>query len=192
MRNHQDSGSRSIVAILSFGALVFILVTVSLYTLWQQQTKEDTYFSSRENLAFQEIVAVKNIRRQAAEEFINAVVNCIHPANLRGNSLTEQQVNDRVTMVTDNFNTCDDKHTRWTFEPPCTLKLNKLSHELRAEVKLGDLVMCNDTIAANIFSALDHCTVTSNPVQCLVNAVIESPDVKKEIEKSVEIQAISR
>jgi hypothetical protein len=200
MRNHQDSGFRSIVAIMSFGALIFIVVIVSLYTLWGQQTEEDTYFSSQENLVFQEILAVKNIRRQAAEEFINAVLSCIHH-KLQGESLTEAQVNERVMMATKNFNrtkdgeqeyTCENNHAHWTFEPPCALKLDKLAYGMRPGVNLGDLTICNDTIAKGIFLAVDHCRETRNLVQCLDNSLIESPDLKKEIDKPVDIQLISR
>ena len=75
----------------------FYVVLFSLYIFFQR-TQNDPFFFSEENFAFQEIMAVKNIRRETAEDFVVAVVNCISPPILPG-----QILNGAASKLTRNY-----------------------------------------------------------------------------------------
>ena len=195
MGNNQDPSFRGIIIITISGVLVSIVVLFSIY-ISLQQAQNDPYFSSEENVAYQKIIAVKNIRREIAEEFIAAVVNCISPPILPGQILTEQQVNERVTTAIENSNTknekCENnKNPHLTFELPCKLKINKSSYNMGVEINLGFVSICKNTIAKSILSTINSCTTSSKFTACLVSSVLANDDVKKEIDKPVESQAIT-
>ncbi|HET6374441.1 MAG TPA: hypothetical protein VFF88_00180, partial [Methylocella sp.] len=78
MSTQQETGGRGIFTILSFGILASSVVVFSIYIFFARR-QGDIYFTSQENLAFQEIVAIKNVRSQIAGEFVNSVLHCISP-----------------------------------------------------------------------------------------------------------------
>jgi hypothetical protein len=197
LSNHQDAGSRGVIAIAVAGILVSLIVLFSIYRYFERG-EGDAYFASQENLTFQEIVAVKNLRRQIAEEFVSGVVNCIDPPLLPGQVLTEQQVSEIVTTAIENYSAsnntnnrkCQNKNSYWTFETPCSIKIIKSPLGLSDAVKLGGLTICKTPIIASIHSGLDHCkasTTSNSLLECLVNSIMENNDIKNEIDKSVEI-----
>ncbi len=181
------------------GALSSLVILYAIH-LFFQRSQGDPFFASEEYMVFRESIAVKNIRRDIAEEFVGAVVNCISPPILPGQSLTEQQVNERVmtaleTNAASKENTkkqkCVNNNPHWTFELPCKLTINSSPYKLRAEVKLGDINICETAIATGMRSSMGGCSVSTNFPACLVSSVLANDDVKKEIDKPVEIQAIN-
>jgi hypothetical protein len=194
MRANQDPGRRDIIVVATIGAISSLIVIFSAFLFFQRR-QGDPYFASEVNLAFQQISAVKKIRRDIAEEFVATVVNCISPPILPGDSLTEQQVKERVTAAIENYSgsnenrnsqKCEASNTgNWTFEAPCTISITESSYQLGGEVNLGELVICNAAIAAGITHALTVCGTPSTFLACLVNSVLMHDDVKKEIDKPV-------
>jgi hypothetical protein len=197
LRFHQDPGFRDIVVITTIGAISIIIVLFSV-TLFFQRRQSDPYFASKENLVFQQITTAKKIRRDIAEEFVDSVVNCISPPIGPGESLTERQVRERVTAAMENYSAannntktkkCDNnKNINWTFEAPCTIRINKSSYQLGGEINLGDIIICYTAIATGIVHALSICSTPGTFRACLVNSVLMDDDVKKEIDKPVERQ----
>ncbi|MGH6796681.1 MAG: hypothetical protein ACREC0_08265, partial [Methylocella sp.] len=110
-----------------------------------------------------------------------------------------QQVNERVMAALENSaaskeNTnnrkCENKNPHWTFELPCKLTINRSPYLLRGEVKLGDINICETAIATSIRSSAGSCATSPDFPACLVRSVLANEDVKKVIDKPVEIQAI--
>jgi hypothetical protein len=197
LRFHQDPGFRDIVVITTIGAISIIIVLFSI-SLFFQRRQSDPYFASKENLVFQQISAVRKIRRDIAEEFVDAVMNCISPPMAPGESLTERQVRERVTAAMENYSAAD-KNTKtqkcgnnlnrnWTFEAPCTIRITKSSYQLGGEINLGDIIICNAAISTGIVHALSKCDTPSTFLACVVNSVLMDDDVKKQIDKPVETQ----
>ncbi|HET6375888.1 MAG TPA: hypothetical protein VFF88_07540 [Methylocella sp.] len=179
------------------GILIAFAILFSIYRYFERQSA-DSYFASQENLNFQEIVAVKNLRRQAAEEFVNGVIRCIHPSLSPGLLLTEQQVGEAVSAAIENYGVsnssvnqnCQNKNAYWTFELPCTIKINKSPFGLREAVKLGGLTICKEFIAKSLHSALGSCNKALPPgshAACLVNSIMQNSDLEAEIDKGVEV-----
>jgi hypothetical protein len=196
---NQDQSSRGIIILIACCGVLSSLAVLYAINLFSQRSQGDPFFASEEIMVFKESNAVKNIRRDIAEEFVGAVVNCISPPILPGQSLTEQQVNERVMAVLENSaasngnakeQKCGNKNSHWTFELPCKLTINRSPYKLRAEVKLGYINICETAIATSIRSSIGSCAST-NFSACLVSSVLANDDVKKEIDKPVEIQAIN-
>jgi hypothetical protein len=197
LSNHQDAGFRGVVAIGVAGILVSLIVLFSIYRFFERG-EGDAYFASQENLTFQEIVAVKNLRRQIAEEFVSGVVNCIDPPLLPGHVPTEQQVSEIVTTAIENYSAsnntnnkqCQNKHSYWTFEMPCSITIINSPLGLSGVAKLGGLTICKTPIITGIHSGLGRCktsTTSNSLMDCLVKSIMENNDIKNEIDKSVEI-----
>jgi hypothetical protein len=199
MNANQDQSSRGVIIIIAcFGVLSSLAVLYAI-NIFFQRSQGDPFFASEEYLIFKESMAVKDIRRNIAEEFVGAMVNCISPPILPGQSLTEQQVNERVMAAWENYaapnenkknQKCENKNPHWTFELPCKLTINRSPYKLRAEVKLGYINICETAIATSIRSSIGSCASANFP-GCLVSSVLANDDVKKEIDKPVEIQAIN-
>jgi hypothetical protein len=199
MNANQDQSSRGVIIIIAcFGVLSSLAVLYAI-NIFFQRSQGDPFFASEEYLIFKESMAVKDIRRNIAEEFVGAMVNCISPPILPGQSLTEQQVNERVMAALENYaasngnakdQKCENKNPHWTFELPCKLTINRAPYKLRAEVKVGYINICGTAIATSIRSSIGSCASTNFPA-CLVSSVLANDDVKKEIDKPVEIQAIN-
>lgn len=195
MSNPQDPGL-GIVAIAILGSLVSLAILFSIYRYFERQ-QDDPYFASQENLNFQEIVAVKSLRRQVAEEFVSRVINCAQPSLPPQPPLTEQQVNESVAAAFEDFSAsegtsrkCNTQSSYWTFERPCSIKINKSPFGLREAVKLGELVICRDSIARSLHSALDSCRSSLSPgryLECLASSIVDNDEIKNEINKSVDI-----
>ena len=197
MSNHQDTGSRGVILILA-GWLIVATATISgIYLISQRKESGDPYFASRENLAFHEIVTVKNIRRQIAEDFVTHVVKCISPPLSPGEVLTEQQVNERVRTSIENYSRatedtknhkCEARHPNWTFEAPCGIKINKSSsYGLSDAVNLGELTICQNVIASSLHTALGSCTNSSTFSACLVDSIMSNAEIRDQIDKTAEI-----
>lgn len=199
MRDNQESSARVLI-IACCGLLSSLVVLFSLH-LFFQRSQGDPFFASEEYMLFKERNAVKNIRMEVTEEFVGTVVGCISPQILPGQSLTEQQINERVMAVLDNYSEsreitknkkCENnKSQHWTFALPCKLTINRSPYQLRTEVKLDDMNICQTVIVASIRSAVGRCTESSNFSACLVSSVLANDEVKKEIDKPVEIQAVN-
>ncbi|MGH6812228.1 MAG: hypothetical protein ACREDM_07760 [Methylocella sp.] len=199
MTTNQDTSSRGIIILIACCGVLSSLGVLYAINLFFQRSQGDPFFASEEYLVFKESITVKNIRRDIAEEFVRAVVNCISPPIVPGQNLTEQQVNERVMTALENYavtnkNTknqkCKNKNPHWTFELPCKLTINRSPFKLRAEVKLGDINICKTTIVISIRSSTGSCTASTNFQACLVRSVLANDDVRKDIEKPVEIRAI--
>jgi hypothetical protein len=194
LRFNQDPGFRDFVVIMTIGAISILIVLLSIYLFFQRR-QNDSYFTSKENLLFQQITAVKKIRRDIAEEFVDAVVNCISPPIAPGESLTARQVGERVTTAMENFSVANEntkshkcentKNRHWTFEAPCTIRITKSSYQFGGEINLGDVIICATAIATGIVHALSVCSTPGTFRVCLVNSVLMNDDVKKEIDKPV-------
>jgi len=200
MSANQDQSSRRIIVIIACSGVLSSLVVLYSIHLFFQRSRGDPFFASEDYMVFKESLAVKTIRREVAEEFAGAVVNCISPPILPGQSMTEQQVNERVMTALENYassnkNTinkkCENRNLHWTFESPCKLTINRSPYRLRAAVKLGDLNICGTALATSIRSSTGSCAASPNFSACLVSSILANDDVKKEIDKSVEIQAIN-
>jgi hypothetical protein len=197
LRTDQDSSFTGIVVITTIAALSIIIVLFSVYLFFQRR-ENDPYFASKENLVFQQITAVKKIRRDIAEEFVDAVMNCVSPPIAPGESLTERQVRERVTVAMENYSATNEntkpqgcennKNRSWTFEAPCTISITKASYQLGGGINLGDITICAGALAAGITHALTICSTPNTFLACLVNSVLMNDDVKKEIDKPVEHQ----
>jgi hypothetical protein len=192
----QDQSSRGIIMLIACCGALSSLVVLYAITLFYQRSQGDPFFASEEYLVFKESLAVKDIRRDVAEEFVGTMVNCISPPILPGQSLTEQQVNERVMAAWENYtasneNTknqkCKNKNPHWTFDLPCKLTINRSPYKLRVEVKLGYINICETAIR----SAAHSCAASAKFEACVVNSVLANDDVKKEIDKPVEIQVIN-
>lgn len=179
------------------GILVSSAVLFSIYRFFEREAG-DAYFASQENLTFQQIVAVKNLRRQIAEEFVNGVVSCIHPPILPDHLLTEQQISEIVMTAIENYSVsnnaqnkkCENKNKDWTFELPCSLKINNPPFGLRDVVKFDQLTICKAAIVTAIHSAIGRCktsTTSDSLSRCLASSIMSNKDIKNEIDKSVEI-----
>jgi hypothetical protein len=200
MSDKSDPSSRFIIMIVCLGVVSSSVVLFTL-RLFSQRSEGDPFFASNDYLQFKQSVMIKNIRQEMAEEFVGTVVNCISPQILPGQSLTEQQLTERVTTVLENFSAsneniknqkCEkDKSRAWTFALPCKLIINRPPIELSGMVKLGDINICGTTIAASIRSATGRCSESANFPACLVTSILANDDVKKEIDKPVEIEKIN-
>ncbi|MGH6837408.1 MAG: hypothetical protein ACREDT_01120 [Methylocella sp.] len=200
MNARQDQSSRGIIILIACCGTLSSLVVLYAINLFYQRSQGDPFFASEEYLVFKESLAVKDIRRDIAEEFVGAMVNCISPPILPGQSLTEQQVNERVMAAWENYSSpnentknqkCENKNLHWTFELPCKLTINRSPYKLRGEVKLGYINICESAIATSIRSAARSCAATAKFPACVVSSVLANDDVKKEIDKPVEIQALN-
>lgn len=199
MGNNQDKSSRSIIIMIACGGVLSSLaVFFSLYIFFQR-SQGDTFFSSEAYLAFRESNAVRNIRHDISEEFLSSVVNCISPPILPDEILTEEQVNGRVLEVLKNYSAsneniknlkCGVKNPHWTFALPCKLVIISSSYKLSAEVNLGNINLCVTTITTSIQSAVRSCAASAKFQACLVSSVLENDDIRKDMEKPVESQAI--
>ncbi len=199
MSDKSDPSSRFLIMIVCLG-VVSSLVLLFTLRLFSQRSEGDPFFASNDYLQFKQSVMIKNIRQEMGEEFVDAVVNCISPQILPGQSLTEQQLTERVSAVLENFSASNeniknqkcqkDKSRAWTFALPCKLIFNRPPTELSG-VKLGDINICGTTIAASIRSATGHCSESANFPACLVTSILANDDVKKEIDKPVEIDKVN-
>jgi hypothetical protein len=199
MSDKSDPSSRFFIMIVCLGVVSSLVVLFTL-RLFSQRSEGDPFFASSDYLQFKQGVMIKNIRQEMTEEFVDAVVNCISPQILPGQNLTEQQLTERVTTVLENFSASNEniknqkcqkaKSRAWTFALPCKLISNRPPTELSG-VKLGDINICGTTLAASIRSATGHCSESANFPDCLVTSILANDEVKKEIDKPVEIEKIS-
>lgn len=199
MTNNQDKSSIAILTIAGVGVLSSLAVIFSIYLFFQRR-QSDVYFVSQENQRFQEILAVKAIRRAIAEEFAGTVVNCLSPPLLPGQDSTERQVDERVTLAMEkiavtsgnnNDGCANPKHPHWTFELPCKLKINSSYYKLWPALKLGDMNICKNSIVISIRSAVRSCTSPIGFQACLIAAILANGDLKMEIDKDVEMAPIT-
>src|ERR1700730_8864263 len=199
MSDKSDPSSRFLIMIVCLGVVSSLVVLFTL-RLFSHRSEGDPFFASNDYLQFKQSVMIKNIRQEMAEEFVDAVVNCISPQILPGQSLTEQQLTERVTAVLENFSASNeniknqkcqkDKSRAWTFALPCKLIFNRPPTALSV-VKLGDINICGTTIAASTRSATGHCSKSANFQACLVTSILANDDVNKKMNKPVEIEKVN-
>jgi hypothetical protein len=199
MGNQEDQNFTFIAVLLAYGILsaVGILFAGSLFF---QRKQADSFFASDDYRVFQERVAVTNIRRQIAEDFVGAVVSCISPPISTGQTLTEQQITESVTAAiektslsnanAENAKCQHSKSSHWTFELPCTLKISESFSKLNG-LHLGNIGLCMAPLARNILSATQICTSSDDFNACLLRSILANDYVKNEVEKPVEIQQIN-
>jgi len=200
MKSPEDPKQPIIAILVTFGVLSTVVVTFAIY-LSNQRRQGDPFFASDQFRAFQERQAVTNIRRGIAEDFVAAVVNCTSPPISPGESLTEQQVTERVTAAIErisslNRNTknpeCQNsRSSHWTFELPCKLKINESLSKATGGLNFGEIGICNTAIVKSILAATRSCADSADFPACLAGSIVANDAVKNEIEKPVEIQQIN-
>ncbi|MCI0601008.1 MAG: hypothetical protein L0Y50_02425 [Beijerinckiaceae bacterium] len=196
MKYHEDPNFRVIATLMACGVLSSLVVLFSIY-LYFQRRQGDPFFASDEYRIFQEHLTVQNIRRQIAEEFVDAVVSCISPPIAAGDILTEQEVTERVAAAIGNYSgenaklrKCGNtRSTHWTFEAPCKLNITKSFAQSSGGLNLGNIEICATILASTIRYSIGHCTASSNFPECMLSSILANDNVKREIEKPVEAQA---
>ena len=91
MTDKPGSSSRFLFLFVGLGVASSLLVTFAL-RVFSQREGSDPFFASNAYLQVQQIVAIRAIRKEMAEEFVDTVVDCISPHSLQSQILTEQQV----------------------------------------------------------------------------------------------------
>jgi len=79
---------------------------------------------------------------------------------------------------------------KWTFEFPCKVKLNGSRYILGGEVKFGDIEICKTSIGMGLIMAFVNCRRSTDFIACLTSFVMETDDMKKEIDKPVKLEYI--
>jgi hypothetical protein len=197
MKPREDQNFPIMAILVTFGVLSTLGVTFAIY-LNALRRQADPFFASGELRTFQERNAVTDIRRGVAEDFASAVVNCLSPPILPGESLTERQITERVTAAIErtfsSAKNIDDprchnsKSTHWTFEPPCRLKISESFSKVTGGLNLGEIGICNSAIVASVLRATRTCPDSAEFTACLARSIVANDEIKNEIEKPVENQ----
>lgn len=192
MSDKPGPGSRFPLLILGLGVASSLAVLFAL-RVFSQRSDGDSFVVSNDYLQVQQSAAIRNIRKEMAEEFVDTVMRCISPQLLPSEILTEQQISERVTVVLDNFSVLNesinnkkcgnDKSRAWTFTLPCTLTIDRPPAWLGGTMNLGNMSICRTTITASLRSAMARCTASADFQACLVDSVVANNDVQKEIDK---------
>jgi hypothetical protein len=195
MGHQEDPNFRLIAILLTFGVLSVLGVSFA-GSLFFQRKQNDAFFASNDYRVFQERLAVNNIRQSIAEEFALAVVNCLSPPIAPGQSLTEQQIAERVTAAfeitsqpqgTKAAQNCENsRSSHWTFVAPCKLKISESFSKLNSGLNFGEIGICETAIVKALFAASHSCTQSADFQACLAKAIPASSEIKYEIEKPVE------
>ena len=197
MSDKPEPGSRFPLLIVGLGVASSLAVLFAL-RVFSQRSDGDSFVVSNDYLQVQQSVAIRNVRKEMAEEFVDTVMRCISPQILPSEILNEQQISERVMLVLANFSVpnesinnkkCgNDKSRAWTFTLPCKLTINRPPAWLSGTMNLGDINICGTTITASLRSATARCTASADFQACLVDSVVANNDVQKEIDKPVETQ----
>ena len=193
---HQEDSSFGFVAILLALGLLSALGVVFAGSLFFQRKQSDPFFATDDYRVYRERLAVNNIRQGVAEEFALAVVNCLCPPIAPGQSLTEQQIAERVGAALETTSQpqgtraaqkCEDsRSSHWTFVAPCKLKISESFSKLNGGLNFGEIGICETAIVKALFAASHSCTQSADFQACLAKAIPASSEIKYEIEKPVE------
>jgi len=197
MKPREDQNFPVLAMLVTFGVLSSSAITFAIY-LNAQRRQADPFFGSGELRTFQERVAVTDIRRGIVEDFVSAVVNCLSPPILPGQSLTEQEIAQRITAAIERTfpaagNIGDprcqnSRSTHWTFVPPCKLKISESFSKVTGGLNLGEISICNSAIVASVLSATRTCQNSAEFAACLSRSILAKDDIKNDIEKPLENQ----
>jgi hypothetical protein len=197
MEPKKDQNFPVMAMLVTLGVLSSSAITFAIY-LNAQRRQADPFFASGELRTFQERLAVTDLRRGIAEDFASAVVNCISPRILPGESLAERQIAERVTAAIERTSPsagniedpgCQkSRSTHWTFEPPCKLKISESFSKVTGGLNLGEIGICNSAIVASLLRATHACQDSAEFAACLARSILANDEIKNEIEKPVEIQ----
>lgn len=194
---HQDDANFRLVAILLTFGFLSALGVVFAGSLFFQRSQSDPFFATNDYRVFQERLAVNNIRRSVAEEFALAVVNCLSPPLAPGQSLTQQQIAERVAAALDVTSqlqgtgaarSCENsRSSHWTFAPPCRLKISEAFSKLNGGLNFGEIGICETAIVNALFAANRSCAESPDFPACLAKAIPASSEIKYEIDKPVDV-----
>jgi hypothetical protein len=195
MGQQEDPNFRLIAILLTFGVLSVLGVSFA-GSLFFQRKQNDAFFASNDYRVFQERLAVNNVRQSVAEEFALAVVNCLSPPIAAGQSLTEQQIAERVGAALETTSRpqgtraapkCEDsRSSHWTFVAPCKLKISESFSKLNGGLNFGEIGICETAIVKALSAASRSCAQSADFQACLAKAIPALSEIKYEIEKPVE------
>ncbi len=192
MGHEEDSSSGLVVILLALGVLsaAGVLFAGSLFF---QRKQSDPFFATDDYRTYRERLAVNEIRRSIAEEFALAVVNCLSPPIVPGQSVTEQHVSDRVTAAlrkisepqgTETEQKCQaSRSSHWTFEAPCSVKISESFAKMNGGLNFGAIAICKTAIVGSLLAAARSCPPSAGFEDCLAKAIPTSSEVKYEIDK---------
>ncbi len=191
----REESNFPVLVLVTLGILSSLGVAFAIY-LSMVRRQADPVFASGELRVFQERIAVTDIRRRIADDFAAAVVNCMSPPILPGESLTEQQVAERVTAAIARTspaagNIADPKcqnsrSAHWTFEPPCKLKITESFAKLAGGLNFGEIGMCTSAIVASVLAASRTCPDSADFPACLATSILAKDEIRSAIEMPVE------
>ena len=110
MSDKPESGSRFPLLIVGLGVASSLVVLFGL-RVFSQRSDGDSFVASNDYLQVQQSAAIRNVRKEMAEEFVDTVMRCIAPQILPNEILTEQQLRERVTTVLENFSASNESTT---------------------------------------------------------------------------------
>jgi hypothetical protein len=184
------SGSGFLILMLGLALASSLIVLFGLRQL-SQKTGGGGFEATNGYLQVEQSVTITAIRKATVEDFADTVIQCIHSQSLRDQILTTQ-VQDRIKTVIENFSVLDANNSdkcgksqsrAWTFTSPCKLTINRPPAWFSGTIKLGDVTLCETTLAESIHAAMGHCTASSDLSGCLVNSVLANVDVQREFDK---------
>jgi hypothetical protein len=183
------SGSGFLFLMLGLALASSIVIIFGLRQL-SQKTSGDGFEATNGYLQVEQSVMKTAIRKATVENFADTLVSCLPSQSLKNETLNEQQLRERISAVLKNLSASDtnDKcgnaqNRAWTFTLPCKLTINRAPAWLSGAVKLGDLRICETTLAESLHSAMSHCPASSDFPGCLVNSVLTNIDVQREFDK---------
>jgi hypothetical protein len=185
------SGSGFLIVMLGLALASSFVVLFGLRQL-SQKSGGDGFDSTNGFLQVEQSVTITAIRKATVEDFADTVIRCIPSKSFRDQILTTQELLDRINTVIENFSVLDTNNSdkcgksqnrAWTFTSPCKLTINKAPVWFSGAIKLGDVNLCETTMAESIHSAMGHCTASSDFPGCFVNSVLANVDVQREFDK---------
>jgi len=190
---HEEDSSFGFVAILLALGLLSVLGILFAGSIFFQRRQNDPFFTTNDYRIYQQRLAVNHIRRSVAEEFASAVVSCLSPPIVPGQSVTEQQISERVAAALEKTaqpqgmsteQKCQSsKSSHWTFEAPCKLKISESFAKMNGGLNFGEIGICKTTIVSSLLAATRSCASAAGFEDCLAKAIPASSEVKYEIEK---------
>jgi hypothetical protein len=185
------SGSGFLLLMLCLALTSSLIVLFGLRQL-SQKTGGGGFEVTNGYLQVEQSVTITAIRKATVEDFADTVIRCIPAQSLRAQILNLEQLRDRLKTVIQNLSVSDPNSSdkcgksqsrAWTFTSPCKLTINRAPAWFSGTIKLGDVTLCETTLAESIHSAMGHCTAASDLSGCLVNSVLANVDVQREFDK---------
>ena len=191
MSDKPTSGSGFLLLMLGLALASSLIVLFGLRQL-SQKTGGGGFEATNGYLQVEQSVTITAIRKATVEDFADTVIRCIPSQSLRDQILNEEQLRDRIKTVIENFSVLDANNSdkcgksqgrAWTFSSPCKLTINRAPAWFSGTIKLGNVTLCETTLAESIHSAMGHCATASDLSGCLVNSVLANLDVQREFDK---------